>query len=183
MPDYAIREATEDDAEKLLLAGATDAIDGTQNRSRHFWELRHCFRRKQGGGGAPPELKLYSTGKLIRLQYRTLGYLTDRHPITLVSRTGTRPPGCASGIAAAVGKMVALYGWCVTAKTVSTATGAAMEFVTFEDETGIFETVFFPDIDSRLAGLLSMQSAFIVKGDVTEEFGIAIVEVKTIVKL
>ncbi len=173
---------TEDDAEKLLLAGATDAIDGTLNRSRHFWELRHYFRKKQGGS-TPPELKPYSAGKLIRLQYCTLGYLTDRHPITLVARSGSRPPDRASGIDAAVGKKVTLYGWCVTAKTVSTATGAAMEFVTFEDETGIFETVFFPDVYSRFAGLLSMQSAFIVKGNVTEEFGVAVVEVETIVKL
>ena len=55
-----------------------------------------------------------------------------------------------------------------------------MEFVTFEDETGIFETVFFPDVYRRYSSLLAWQTAFLVEGRVTEEFDVAVVEVSAI---
>ena len=62
-------------------------------------------------------------------------------------------------------------------KTVSTKMGEAMEFVTFEDETGLIETVFFPDIYRKSASILEHHSAFLVSGRVAEEFGVAILEV------
>ncbi|MBN1761265.1 MAG: hypothetical protein JW863_23270, partial [Chitinispirillaceae bacterium] len=173
---------SEDDGEKFILSGALDTISGEQNRSRLFWELRRFFRNGDRGETVPP-LTPYSSGEIIRLQYRSLGYLTDCHPITLVTANRKRPSLRAVYLDRSIGKKVALHGWCVTSKTVSTATGAAMEFVTFEDETGIFETVFFPDVYARCAMPLSLQSAFLVGGIVTEEFGVAVLEVESIVKL
>ncbi|NLL13204.1 MAG: hypothetical protein GX267_07360, partial [Fibrobacter sp.] len=76
------------------------------------------------------------------------------------------------------GKRVVIAGWCITAKTVSTKLGTTMEFVTFEDETGLIETVFFPQVYSRYAAMLQYHAAFVISGMVTSEFGVATLEVE-----
>jgi DNA polymerase III alpha subunit len=43
-----------------------------------------------------------------------------------------------------VGRRVRLAAWLITGKVVHTRHGDPMEFLTFEDETGIVETTFFP---------------------------------------
>jgi DNA polymerase III alpha subunit len=45
-----------------------------------------------------------------------------------------------------VGEHVLSIGWLVTGKTVQTKDGDPMKFVSFEDTTGIYETVFFPKV-------------------------------------
>ena len=41
-------------------------------------------------------------------------------------------------------KKIKFAGWLITGKVVKTKHGDPMKFLTFEDETGIVETVFFP---------------------------------------
>jgi DNA polymerase III alpha subunit len=48
-----------------------------------------------------------------------------------------------------VGRRVQFAGWLVTGKIVHTRNGDPMEFLTFEDETGIVETTFFPAVYRR----------------------------------
>lgn len=46
-----------------------------------------------------------------------------------------------------------------------------MEFLTFEDETGTVETVFFPGVYRRYARMLSSGCAYMLQGIVEEEYG------------
>jgi DNA polymerase III alpha subunit len=67
---------------------------------------------------------------------------TSHHPVcrrhqTDAHRQGEPPSGL-------VGQRVRLAAWLVTGKVVHTRHGDPMEFLTFEDETGIVETTFFP---------------------------------------
>ena len=50
-----------------------------------------------------------------------------------------------------VGRTVRLVGFLVTLKEAVTIKGDPMEFVSFEDETDIFETVFFPETYRRFS--------------------------------
>ena len=43
---------------------------------------------------------------------------------------------------------ITFAGWLLTGKIVSTKTGDAMEFLTFEDETATVEATFFPKVYS-----------------------------------
>jgi len=47
-----------------------------------------------------------------------------------------------------------------------------MQFISFEDETDIFETVFFPRVYKAHALRLSHQQPYILYGKVEEEFGV-----------
>ena len=55
--------------------------------------------------------------------------------------------------------------------------GDPMQFVTFEDETGICETVLFPEPYSKFIRFLMIKEAFFITGKVMEEFGAVSVEV------
>jgi DNA polymerase III alpha subunit len=75
-------------------------------------------------------------------------------------------------MAAHVGKKIYMKGWPVTRKEVLTREGEEMEFFTFEDKTGIFETVFFPKPFRRFCQDLDMSHAYLLHGQVESEFDV-----------
>ena len=76
-------------------------------------------------------------------------------------------------MAAHVGEKIRMAGWPVTRKEVLTREGEEMEFFTFEDKTGIFETVFFPKQFRRFCRDLDMSHAYLLHGRVESEFDVA----------
>jgi DNA polymerase III alpha subunit len=69
------------------------------------------------------------------------------------------------------GKRVTTIGWMVTGKTVRTKDGDSMKFVSFEDPTDIYETVFFPKVYHQYCHILNGSRAYIIKGRVEKDFG------------
>ena len=182
LKDFIVRtEIDESDMEKLLLAGACDNLCRKLNRSQQFWQMRKTFRSYRNENAEIPRLKALSLNQFLLYQYQTLGFLTSCHPVTLV-RCAKKGRIKAKEIRHCAGKNVTILGWCITAKTVSTKMGDNMEFVTFEDETDIFETVFFPQIYNRYASILRVQSAFLVSGKISAEFGAVVLEVNKLEK-
>jgi DNA polymerase III alpha subunit len=70
-----------------------------------------------------------------------------------------------------VGKTITAVGWLVTGKTVHTKNGEPMKFVSFEDTTGLYETVFFPKVYHQFCHMLNEMRPYILKGKVEEDFG------------
>jgi DNA polymerase III alpha subunit len=52
-----------------------------------------------------------------------------------------------------------------------TKEGDQMKFVSFEDTTGIYETVFFPKIYNTYCHMLNAARPYIIKGKVDMDFG------------
>jgi DNA polymerase-3 subunit alpha/error-prone DNA polymerase len=52
-----------------------------------------------------------------------------------------------------------------------------MAFVTLEDETGLVESVWFPDAYRRYGPLLERDQPLTLCGRISEEFGVAVLEV------
>lgn len=170
----------EADTEKLICAGAFDTVDTSGNRSKQIWQMRQFYRTL--ASDSPPALEGLSMKQYLLYQYQTLGFLTVCHPLTLVvnrKKSAIR----AIDIRKYIGKKIGIAGWCITSKTVSTKAGDSMEFVTFEDETATFETVFFPDTYRSFASVLSWQAPFMIYGKVTEEFDVEVVEVDRIERI
>jgi DNA polymerase III alpha subunit len=71
-----------------------------------------------------------------------------------------------------VGRTVKVAGILVTAKTVLTKNAELMQFVSFEDETAIFETVLFPRVYKKNVSKLSNQQPYVLTGRVDAEFGV-----------
>jgi DNA polymerase-3 subunit alpha/error-prone DNA polymerase len=68
----------------------------------------------------------------------------------------------------------------VTQKEVLTKDGLGMDFVSFEDESALYETVLFPDVYKKYRNLLFEQRPLIVDGTVMEDQGALNVEVKSL---
>ena len=77
-----------------------------------------------------------------------------------------------------VGRHVRIAGLLITGKVVNTKHGDPMEFLTFEDETGLVETTFFPKAYRTFCSILDQSRPFILYGRVEEDFGAVTMTVK-----
>jgi DNA polymerase-3 subunit alpha/error-prone DNA polymerase len=66
---------------------------------------------------------------------------------------------------------VRLAAWLVTGKVVHTRHGDPMEFLTFEDETGIVETTFFPGAYQRFCHTIDRNRPYLLAGKVEANWG------------
>ena len=108
----------------------------------------------------------------LRHEFGALGFLCSRHPMTLYAdRLAGRGIIKAKDLSLFIGKTLTVAGLLITGKVVHTRQGDPMEFLTFEDETGTLETVFFPDAYHRFCSILDKTRPFILTGKVEEDFG------------
>ncbi len=187
MEDFLLRAAPhEDEARQLVRCGALDVFSPGRSRAQLTWVLsrRETVRRRKSGdsllfgdtfGEADipmPVLPPDDETARLRGEFSVLGFLCDRHPMTLFAdaakRSGSTP---AKDIRKHVGRRVRIAGWLITGKKVRTKRGDTMEFLTFEDDTGIVETTFFPDTYERFCHLLDRGRPYLLSGRVEENWG------------
>ena len=164
----------------LIHAGALDCLNPQGNRSVLLWDLACREQTRKGDAAAgklfaeeptsPPLLASQDALERLRREYLALGFLCAPHPISLVRSTVDRLVQ-ACDVATCVGRTIRFAGWLLTGKMVSTKTGEVMEFLTFEDETGLVETTFFPEVYRRYAHILSSGKPFLLNGLVEEDYG------------
>ena len=170
----------EREARSLIHAGALDGLgggDGQGGRAAILWQLR-CWQ--EGVFPGLPALPSEDRYQRLRNEYRALGFLCGRHPVTLIDRRRAGASLRASGLAGQVGRRVCFLGWPVCGKMVATARGDAMEFFTFEDETGQVECTFFPETCRRYGHLLHSGRPLLLTGMVEEEFGVPTLTVQEV---
>ena len=76
------------------------------------------------------------------------------------------------------GQTINLLGVYITRKVAATKKREPMEFVTFEDETDIYECVMFPNTYKQYGDLLNWEQLFILRGRVEENFGVFTVTIE-----
>jgi DNA polymerase-3 subunit alpha/error-prone DNA polymerase len=77
------------------------------------------------------------------------------------------------------GRRVQMAGVLITGKVVSTKHGDPMEFLTFEDETGLVETTFFPAVYRQFCRMLGRHRPYLLTGKAEEDFGVVTLTVDT----
>jgi len=171
------------EARALIFAGAFDRLHPENNRAALLWELA---RRQKSGPAASGTINLFN-GRVnvprpsfppenelerLRHEFAALGFLCDRHPMVLYAGTLKKQRIIkAKDLPHFVGKFVRTAGLLVTGKVVHTKHGEPMEFLTFEDETGLVETTFFPQAYRRFCAILDRSRPFMLYGKVDEDFG------------
>jgi len=172
------------EARALILCGALDVLHPESSRAALLWELarwRKQHRKPRTRGGlldvpdkvpAPPRLPPDPEIQRLRREFAVLGFLCSHHPMVLFrSRTHARQVVPAKDLHRQVGRQVRFAGWLLTGKTVRTRRGEPMEFLTFEDETGIVETTFFPAAYRRFCHLIDRGRPYLLSGEVERDFG------------
>lgn len=80
------------------------------------------------------------------------------------------------------GRSVRILGYVVTTKNTSTKDHKLMYFGTFYDRRGeVFDTVHFPDVAKKYP--FRGRGFYLIKGKVTEDFGVAVIEVASMEKI
>ncbi|MFH1489950.1 MAG: DNA polymerase III subunit alpha, partial [Pseudomonadota bacterium] len=172
------------DVRVLIKAGCFDGIARGLSRPALLWQALRFFDRHDtpaqtslfekrdvcvaDSAAQPP----YPRHVLLKHELETFGFLLSIHPLDrykdiLKGFNYVR----ARDLPAHVGKKVTTIGWMVTGKTVHTRDGDPMKFITFEDATGIYETVLFPGIYHRYCHLLNGSRPYILEGIVEEDLG------------
>ncbi len=120
----------------------------------------------------PPELKTPGLKQKLLNEIEIFGYPIAVHPMELIRKM--LPPSIirAVDIEKYINKKIHVAGVLVTSKTVLTRTNELMQFISFEDETAIFETVFFPGVYKHYGAILDELKPYILYGEVQEEFGV-----------
>jgi DNA polymerase-3 subunit alpha/error-prone DNA polymerase len=178
-----------DEARMLLYAGAFDELS-SESRSVQLWELLYHLRtpRKTFLTGTDtclplPLLPELSRADILRQEFISLGFLCDSHPLSQVREGRKTSPTRAAQLPRLIGRRVELAGWLITGKLISTKTGAPMEFITFEDETSLFETIFFPRVYKKYGHLLESNRPFQLVGKVEEDYGAVTMTVEGLERL
>jgi len=113
----------------------------------------------------------YPPSLMLKHELDTLGFYLSIHPLDRyrdVLRRLHYVKAC--DLHLHIGKQVTTIGWLVTGKTVQTRDGDPMKFVSFEDTTGIYETVLFPKVYNRFCHMLNEMRPYLLKGKVEQDF-------------
>ncbi|HOV63740.1 MAG TPA: DNA polymerase III subunit alpha, partial [Spirochaetia bacterium] len=184
----------DEDAEALISVGTLDGISAGLNRPEQLMQVLSLVQHEKGGAdqnqlfdaccsgiSRRKDLSVYEKRKK---EYQRLGFLCDTHPFYFwdeqVKKKGRI---LAKDIGSYIGKTIQVIGWLVSVKEVITIQGKPMEFVSFEDESAIFETVFFPESYKRFGPLLDERVPFIIKGLVDDDHGAISIHIDTMEKL
>ena len=154
----------------LIRAGCCDSIAGELTRPALLWRLYADARVSSDPLPVPDE---YAPLQKLTHEIESFGFLASRHPLTLYQKQIERlRPVPASQMDRFIGRHITMVGWLITEKPVETKNGLAMEFVTLEDSTALYDATLFPEVYRRCHQLLSPNRPFIVRGLVEEEFGV-----------
>ena len=187
-----------DDSEALVGSGAIDSISVELPRSAKLMHLLSIQAVNEQHGDWQGELfaidtpaslaqnhrhKRESGRKKLESEMRYLGTTLEAHPLELwPSLLTSKTRALGKDIPALVGQRVELIGWPITAKSVLTSEEEPMEFISFEDETALYETTLFPEEYELYRHLLFEQRPLLVRGLVEDDRGAITVTISSIEK-
>ena len=156
-------------ARLLITAGCFDSIAGELTRPALCWRLLAWQEHASSGYlPIPPE---YTLPQLVAQEVERFGFPLRCHPLELIPATALPPRRIsAAAMSRHVGRSVTMVGVLITEKIVHTERGDPMEFVSFEDETGLYDATLFPDVYRHTCHLLEANQVYVVQGIVEEHF-------------
>ena len=130
---------------------------------------------------ASPQVPQYSTRTVLEHELETLDFLISRHPLSLYHAQISRLNHVrGADLPRYIGKRVTTVGWWVTGKLITTQTDEPMEFISFEDTSALYDTVFFPQAYARFCHILNRSRPYVLTGLVQEEFGVVTLTVDSV---
>jgi DNA polymerase III alpha subunit len=145
----------------LVLAGALDWTGLPRPQA--------LMAARAKGRPVPPIPDFTEEEKFAR-ELSILGLSARRHILSYLRPAAGPGEIDSRGLAPSVGRRVRLAGIMATARIAVTARDEPMEFVTMEDEYGLFEVVLFPREFRRLRGLVGTLGPYEVEGRVESRY-------------
>jgi error-prone DNA polymerase len=120
--------------------------------------------------------KLTYKEKII-LEFESFGFTISEHPLCIYRNYFKQQTYMAKNIKKMCGYNIMLAGVLITRKITTTKNNESMEFITFEDETDLFECVMFPKIHKKYGDLLNWEKLFLVYGKVEKTFDVFTIKI------
>jgi error-prone DNA polymerase len=181
------------DVKILIKSGSFDSVARGASRPRMIWQALAWNENRASRRSVtrslfhdmpqvvPPQVPQYSARTVLEHELETLDFLISRHPLSLYSHalSGLHYVRGAD-LPKHVGKRVTTVGWWVTGKLITTKDDEPMEFISFEDTSALYETVFFPKAYARFCHILNRSRPYVLTGAVQEEFGVCTLAVDSV---
>jgi len=177
----------------LIKSGAFDSIARGATRPEMIWQAlawseNRASRRPVARSlfqdmpqVAPPPVPQYSARTVLEHELETLDFLISRHPLSLYADQLSKLKYVkGADLPKHVGRRITTVGWWVTGKLVTTKDDEPMEFISFEDASALYETVFFPQAYARFCHILNRSRPYVLTGVVEEEFGVCTLTVDSV---
>ncbi|MDZ7698782.1 MAG: DNA polymerase III subunit alpha [Deltaproteobacteria bacterium] len=172
------------DVKVLIKGGCFDPLHGVPRRAELMWEGMAFFDGRDTTRPAglfdqtvspcprpAAHTSSYPRSLLLKQEMESFGFVLSVHPLALYGHVlKTIPHVRAADLGDHIGKRVTTVGRRVTGKRVRTKTGDPMTFITFEDVSGTYETVFFPEVYHKFCHLLNTIRPYVLKGSVGMTF-------------
>jgi error-prone DNA polymerase len=168
-------------ARVLIKAGCFDSIAHGLSCPGLLWRA-HARAAGKSGDDLPNPAD-YSAEQKLEHEKEIFGFPLSRDPLEIYRSNPALSWIAARDMSSHAGKSVAMIGRLVSEKMTQTKKGDPMEFVTFEDLTGIYETTFFPDTYRKFFQLLAGGRSYLLRGRVEEEFGTVTLNVRHVDRL
>jgi error-prone DNA polymerase len=167
----------------LIKAGCFDTVSGGRSRAELLWQVYTRPQKKQAAAQISlalfepeitriPDLGRYDFRTLLLHEVETLGFPLSAHPLDLYRG---RLQGLrfirAADMHRHIGQVVNMIGWWVTNKTVYTRDEEPMSFISFEDTTALYETIFFPGAFNRFCSQWTQTRPYLLHGRIEDDLG------------
>ena len=175
LDDFLMR-VTIDLADAILLtnAGCLSCLEPTSNHQQIAYRIAGFYL--QEGSRKPltfnPINNINIEHDSYRMELEAFVYPISSHPLTRYRHLVSNKIKCAREISDYVGKSIYLLGVYITKKETKTKQSEAMQFLTLEDESDIYECVMFPKEFREFGDLLNWETLFIIRGTVEQSFGV-----------
>lgn len=163
----------------LIKAGCFDSIAGELTRPALLWRL--LASQVPSPPSYVPIPETYSFQKTLAHELALFGFPLQCHPLDVFHEAYKDIRYIvAKDLTLHIGKEVTLIGWLLTEKIVSTKKGDPMEFMTLEDQTGMYDATVFPQTYRQYCHLLAPNQGYVLTGLVEEQFSTVTVTVGTL---
>ncbi len=162
------------DAVLLTNSGCFDDLTSKMTHKEIAFQVAiYCLNKENGQPTmSPPASDKLPIAELLKLETQTFGFPVTKHPLFIYSKLLKGKVRHAINIPKHKGRVINLAGVKITRKVTSTKRRKPMEFITFEDETDIYECVMFPKVYKKYGDLLNWEKLFVVRGKVEEAWGV-----------
>mgnify|MGYP006279861689 CR=1 FL=1 len=164
------------DAMALTNAGCFVALEPDLNHKEIAFQVAGYYLQDKHSGreidfSSKAQQTPLSNVERMKLEIESFGFPVSQHPLEPYLDVFQGKVKKAQDIDKYLGQTINLLGVFITRKITSTKNRKRMAFVTFEDETDIYECVMFPGVFEAYGDLLNWESLFVLKGKVEEAWG------------
>jgi DNA polymerase-3 subunit alpha/error-prone DNA polymerase len=162
--------AAHPEARALIRCGAFDGLG--RPRPELLLELNATRRPAKPGSLRIPRMPDLDEREKRRWEFEVLGMSPGMHLMEFL-RAGRDLKGTVASpeLERLAGRRVRVAGVLDALRVTGSASGGAMEFLTLEDEAGVFEVTVFPDVYRRFAASVRGPGPYVVTGRVEDHWG------------